>query len=460
MAHLKKTVASSQLGTKAVNKAATWAAIALFSVSIGTVNVQAHNIDIAAPIEQAIQAQPPKSKTQHVSFRLPLYDAIKKLNHTQLKVLLEAGEIDVNAIDKKGNTALHILALGLTNFYPRDYHNGLRQFELALAHGVDPATKNNAGHTALAYLYALADNKFEYDEYYDEYDDEYYDITLLNPYLAMLVKATYGIDGKDERGITALEYALRWGVGGYGNLELARQLVAEGADMQVANKVYEDLGSFYQLDEGVRNLNIAAMLITDKQKFMSIAEEHDIDLVARRHGNRLLEIAAIWGNKAMVETLIDDHGIDPSIGMMHASHVGTSYTHDTDDRFMVVGDNDPNNAVLKTLLDRGASVSSISDRGAAPLHIAVESGKVSTVEILLKHRANPNAIDKWVKGTILHDAAARPVGYSFDMVSMLLARGAEVSNDKDFWGKTVYEYASAWDEPVLNKCTLPNSISV
>ena len=335
MAHLKKTLARSQLGAKAVNKVAIWAAIALFSVPIGTASVQAHNVDTPAPIEQAIQGRSPKSKEQHVSFRMPLYDAIKKLDHIQLKELLEAGKIDVNARDEEGNTALHILALDLCNFCVKGYHNSLRQFELALVHGIDPAAKNNAGKTALAYLYDFADDAVEYN----------YSV-LLNPYLAMLVKATYGINGKDERGITALEYALRWGTG-YGNLGLARQLVAEGADMHVADKEYKDLSSFYQLDEGVRNLNTAAMLVTDKQKFMSIAEEHDIDLVVRRHGKRLLEIAAIWGNKAMVETLIDDHGIAPSLGVMAASYVSTSYTYDTDDRLMIVGDNDPNNEVPK-----------------------------------------------------------------------------------------------------------------
>lgn len=430
------TIARSQLGAKVVNKAATWAAIALLFVPISAANVQAYNIEIPpAPIEQAIQVRSPKSKEHPVSLHMPLYDAITKLNHIQLKESLEAGKIDVNARDEDGNTALHILVLDVRNYRLKDYHNRLQQFELVLAHGIDLAAKNNVGKTALAYLYDFtASGRVEYSR------------ILVNPYLAMLVKATYGINGKDERGITALEYALQWGAGGYGNLRLARQLVAEGADMHVVGKVYNILPKFYQLDEGVRKLNTAAMLVTDKQKFISVAEEHDIDLVAKRHGKHLLEISAIWGNKAMAETLVDDHGIDPSFGVMEGSYVSNSYTNDTDDSLMVVGDNDPNNEVLKALIVRGANVNSIRARGIAPLHVAAESGKTSTVEILLKHGANPNAIDKMSKGTILHYATARPVEYSFDMVSMLLARGAEVADDdKDFWGKTVYEYATSWD---------------
>ena len=69
--------------------AATWAAIALFSVPIGTVNVLAHDVDTPAPIEQAIQERTPNSKEPQVSFRMPLYDALNKVNHIQLKVLLK-----------------------------------------------------------------------------------------------------------------------------------------------------------------------------------------------------------------------------------------------------------------------------------------------------------------------------------------------------------------------------------
>ena len=57
--------------------------------------------------QQAAQTQAPVVAPQEASLSIPLYDAVQKLNHSQLKELLEAGVIDVNAKDEDGNTALH-----------------------------------------------------------------------------------------------------------------------------------------------------------------------------------------------------------------------------------------------------------------------------------------------------------------------------------------------------------------
>ena len=59
------------------------------------------------------------------------------------------------------------------------------------------------------------------------------------------------------------------------------------------------------------------------------------------------------------------------------------------------------------------------------------------MEILLTHGADPNVPDQW-KMTPLHRAAHRSEGYAFEMVSMLLARGAQ-ANVKDIDGKTPYD---------------------
>ena len=402
---LKDVVVRSPLGAKALNKAVTWGAIALFPISAFTGNVLAKNSDMLHPAEQVVQAQSPKTTEDNVSFRLPLYDAVKKLDYEQLKELLEAGEVDVNARDEEGNTALHIVAK--EHFYN---FRGNSLLNLVLAYGVDATIVNDAGKTALSYI----------EEEAEAVGEPEYAIVL-----AHWVKAMYGINGKDKDGTTPLGHALSWAAY-LRDIELARQLVAEGADVRIPE--YDGFLDIYNV------LDAAAVLVMDRDAFLSLAEEQEggIAGVVKEQGKLLLKMAAEWGNGVVIDVLLD-HGVNPSVGMFNAS-----YVHG-DGGSLVVSDNDPNDEILSLLLSRGADVNVRHEHGHAPLNIAAEGGKPRTVEILLTHSADPNVPDKWDM-TPLHRAASRSVWYSFEMVSMLLARGAE-ANVKDDEGKTPYDNA-------------------
>ena len=90
VAKLKEVVVLSPMGAKALNKAVTWGAITLFPISAFTGNVLAKNSDMLHPAEQVMQAQSPTVAEQKVSIRIPLYDAVSRLDYLQLKELLEA----------------------------------------------------------------------------------------------------------------------------------------------------------------------------------------------------------------------------------------------------------------------------------------------------------------------------------------------------------------------------------
>lgn len=406
IAKFKDVVVRSPLGAKAFNKAATWGAIALFSTSAFAGNVLAKNSDVLHPAEQVIQAQSPKATEEHFSSRIPLYEAVKKLDYEQLEELLETGEVDVNARDEDGNTVLHII----TKEHPHNFRGNNSLLNLVLAHGADPTIRNDAGKTPLSYI----------EEEAEAVGEPEYAIVL-----AHWVKATYGINGKDGNGLTPLAHALSWAAY-LRDIELARQLVAEGADVRITD-YFGSLDIYNALDA-------AAVLVMDRDAFLLLAAEQEggIADVVKGRGEHLLRMAAEWGNGVVVDVLLD-HGVDPSVGMFDAA-----YVHG-DGGTVIVSDNDPNDEILSTLISRGADVNVRHEHGHAPLNVAAEGGKPRTVEILLTHGADPNVPDRWGM-TPLHRAAIRSVWYSFEMVSMLLAQGAE-ANVKDDEGKTPYDNA-------------------
>lgn len=152
--------------------------------------------------------------------------------------------------------------------------------------------------------------------------------------------------------------------------------------------------------------------------------------VVKQRGENLLKLAVRWGNVVVADMLVD-HGVNPSMGLFDAS-----YVHG-DGGTLLVSDNDPDNNVLILLLNRGADVNFKHENGYAAINVATEGGKPRTVEILLTHGADPNVPDQW-KMTPLHRATKRSSRYAFEMVSMLLARGAK-ANVKDIDEKTPYD---------------------
>ena len=182
--------------------------------------------------------------------------------------------VDVNAVDKDGNTALH---------YPYlPFLFAEQKMRLILKHGADPRLKDNDGLSP----------------YYDYLGGGEPETSI---YMALFIEGLHGINGKtkDKNGSTALGYALTW-ADYSGDIQLARQLVAEGADVRIPE--YDG----FSLD--IHNpLEAAAVLVINRDEFISLLweQEEDIVTVLTQQGGHLLNLADKWGNGVVVDTLLN-----------------------------------------------------------------------------------------------------------------------------------------------------------
>lgn len=248
---------------------------------------------------------------------------------------------------------------------------------------------------------------------------------------AQMLAGIVGVNGTDNDGYTPLDYAAWW-ASYRGDIELARELVAAGADIRGLS-IEKHRRPFDT------HLGAAAALVTDRDMFLSVAEdEGGIDRLTKEQKERLLEDATRFANKPVVEALLD-HGTDPNAALFRASFI-----HGMGTLKNVV--HDPRAEILSMLLDRGGDVNlrRNGDGGrTTPLHLAVYNGNLAGAEVLLKRGADPNIMEGW---TSLHAATIRYFSGLDPMVEMLvltnslLVHGADarVVDDK---GLTPYDYA-------------------
>ena len=319
------------------------------------------------PIAVAEQVSDPK-------YNAMLLEAAKKDDTATLEAILTSGKADVNAKDKDGNTALHLL------FLHYSFSENFKATKLLLAHGARLDIANDEGWTPYTHD----------DAYYYEYPIAY---TGFN---ALLVKAKFGINGKDENGFTPLFYAVAWSAfdsGGNGDVKLAQELVAEGADVRDIQHYDDYEGDGHSYD----TLDLATVLMTDKKAFLSLLdEEGEISRILSTRGESLLRKALYGKNLAVAEFLLD-HGVDPNAGMLEGEDViGTlgrySDVYGTRGELEIFSHKPP---ILEMLLNRGADVNfANSEDGYTPLHVAASEKNYETMEFLLKHGASPNIVDK------------------------------------------------------------------
>ena len=306
--------ARSLLGRKLSTGIVTVAMVALPFTPTLTGKVLAQNSEVNAHA-QVVQTQ------SQVDARIPLYEAVQiddygEYNLEELKALLEAGKIDINAKDEEGNTGLHVMVK--TGYVTVDI------LQFLLAHGLDAKIMNNEGKTAQSYLTDMHGGEPE---------------AMIEE--ALWTEAIYGINGKDQDGHTALRHALGW-AGYIKDIEPARSLVAAGADVRLID--YDGYLGFYDA------LDAAAALVVERDAFIKVATEKagkgGLISVVKQRGEYLLGLAARWGNVIVADTLIE-HGANPNLGLFDAS-----YVHG-DGGTIVVRDSNPDNSVLILLLNRG-----------------------------------------------------------------------------------------------------------
>ena len=409
--------AISVLGGKALNKVATWSTVAwLLTVPLSG-NVLAQS-DAVQSTQQAVQTQVPAIAEHQTALRIPLYDAVQRLDYDQLKELLEAGEVDVNARDMDGNTALH---------YPYMHDllslKGYQGIRLFLTHGADPRIKNNAG------------------------ESPYYDYDYLGggePETAIIfayfVEKLFGINGKAEDRSTALSYALFW-ADYSGDIELARELVARGADVRIPD--YRDPGS-----AGIRNSHeAAAVLMSDREAFISFLfeQEEGIVNILTQQGKRLLELADKWDNKVVADVLRD-----------YATNIDGYYEIPLYDAVKYL-----NYFELKQLLERGVvDVNAQDKHGNTALHIMFQErsgllAKTTSFELLPGEDTRASLILAYGADAKLKNDAGKTI-FSFiqeaaeagearlDYQLALWGKITHGINGKDEGGRTPLEYALSW----------------
>jgi len=185
-----------------------------------------------------------------------------------------------------------------------------------------------------------------------------------------------------------------------GDLPLVRQLLAERPSLAQVSDPATDVLTITPIHHAVGG---------DQLQTLRVLLEHTTQPV--RTGARALRAAAARGNRAMVELLLghgaDGHAVgagrwvlDPAIASLLAASgasagVGISGEESGDwVRISCTGNqgrkDDP--TYVAALLRYGALVHQRYN-GATPLHYAVKAGFVETIQVLLEHGADRNALD-------------------------------------------------------------------
>lgn len=92
-------------------------------------------------------------------------------------------------------------------------------------------------------------------------------------------------------------------------------------------------------------------------------------------------------------------------------------------------------AVVQALVQHGADVNRLDKKGRGALHLATQLNDLETVDILLKHKANPRRYDDYNGTTPLHIACER--GYS-QIVEKLLDSGADSNENERTFPPIIY----------------------
>eukprot|EP00803_Ostreobium_quekettii_P005116 evm.model.scf_1005.1 EVM.evm.TU.scf_1005.1 scf_1005:42743-47767(+) len=160
-----------------------------------------------------------------------------------------------------------------------------------------------------------------------------------------------------------------WKAAAAGNVDLAKDLISKGADVNVA------LGSL-----GSAPLHLAAQNAHLDMLLLLIEAGADIEVVRSDDGATPLYVAATFGNLEVVEAL----------------------------------------------LDAGAAVDSPDAFGQTPLSVAAQVGSVEIVQVLLEAGADPNAGNA-DGDTALHFSTFTIGNHSVDIANALLDAGADIN---------------------------------
>jgi ankyrin repeat protein len=285
-----------------------------------------------------------------------------------VKLLLEMGA-DVNIIDDDGRTPL--------NCALKNRH--VEVAKLLLDEGADVNIPNNSGWTPLNY--ASEDGHVEV--------------------VKLLLEKGADVNIPNNSGWTPLNYASE-----DGHIEIVKMLLEKGADVNIPN------------NSGWTPLTCASNGHLEVVK-MLLKEGADVNIVSD-NGRGPLSCASYFGHLEVVKILLKK-GADVNI----ASDTGKGPLSSASVR--------GNLEVVKLLLENGAYLNVSSNDGWTPLHLASTDGHVEVVKQILRKLGNASLVADSFDRTALFYAAMRG---KYEVLQLLLANNQDNLNAKDRYGST------------------------
>jgi len=353
-----------------------------------------------------------------VSGRTPLMVAASREKHEIVRLLLSRG-VDVNSVDRDGNTALMVTM-----------HVGI--IRMLIDAGIDINARDHHGHTAL--VEAITDSQHDKVKLLLEMNVEVEGDTLLSmavdPYMTEIL-LSHGARADTNDGGIALIDACR-----DNNLGTVRMLADAGADVNAV-----DMNGDTPLIHATRNgySHILSYLLSNgayidtkgrgnKTALMNAIEEdkpylarHLIDtgasLIARdNHGNNVLMVCMNTDHPSIyIIDILLDAGMSPDT----QNHDGTTP--------LMRAAASKNSYILEKLISRGASLNIRDNDGNTALMIASRLGIIENVRILLENGAHTSITNS--NGHTAYTMARDPtiknmiIKYSSSLMSSGRARG-------------------------------------
>jgi ankyrin repeat protein len=213
-----------------------------------------------------------------------------------------------------------------------------------------------------------------------------------------------------------------------GVLEVRRDAYGNRRPQEYFRGLSRELRKYYGVEYGHRGTDEELVLVAD---VCFPKDENPADVNARdRFGRTALHRAAERGEVGRVRQLLD-RGANIAARVRSDETMSSDWGNTPLHAAALSGRRD----VVELLLSRGADVNAANDRGATPLHLAVEQPAVA--QKLLEAGAKRDAADARGR-TPLHWAAS---GSAYEGLALLLDKGA-VTNVKDREGQTPLHLAA------------------
>lgn len=358
--------------------------------------------------------------------RTPLYLAVWR-GHGPIVTGLASRGANVDVPNVEGCTPLHVAAR-------HDDPDVLRQL---LANGASVDRSDGDGRTALHEAASIG-----HDVNVRRILEEAADVDAVDrtgrtalhlatrcghrPTVCRLLERGADVDGRDRRDLTPLFVAIQ-----SGNVAVCRLLIVKGADVDAysrkldATPLYAAISSQQPqmvtalLQNGARINGRNADGITPLRHAAFVGNA-DIAELLLRHGaavdagdkqnNAPLHVAAREGHLRTAEVLLS-HGANPNVfGDTNKTPLRDALQRGHSD-------------VVALLLRNGASIDTPHDDRFSPLHGAVLNADARSVDVLLQHGADPNLADDGYGNTPLHLATSH--GHA-DIVRLLIRKRADV----------------------------------